>query len=363
VAIRRVLLRWYDENRRNLPWRRDRDPYRVWVSEVMLQQTRVGTVAPYYERWLDLFPSVRALADAPDEEVLAAWAGLGYYRRARALHQAARVVRDRYAGQLPEGDEELRALPGVGAYTAGAIASIAFGRTAPAVDVNARRVLSRLFDLERPGPTTLERIATALVAPERPGEFNQALMELGATVCAPRSPACEACPLARWCLARARGTVAHRPARRPRARVPAYRIGTAVIVRRGRVLLARRPVEGLLGGMWEFPGALVARGESPARAAHRVASALGMEPPLRNPRLTLVDHAYSHRRHAYHAFRFDAADSRGVKSGDKGGGATVPRVHGAADWTELAWRPVAALDALPMGAAQRAIARALAERE
>src|SRR5688572_12350954 len=257
AAIRRALLRWYDDNRRDLPWRRDRDPYRVWVSEVMLQQTRVGTVAPYYERWLNLFPSVRALADAPDEEVLAAWAGLGYYRRARALHQAARVVRDRYAGQLPEGDEELRALPGVGAYTAGAIASIAFGRAAPAVDVNARRVLSRLFDLERPRPTTLERIATALVAPERPGEFNQALMELGATVCTPRSPACGACPLVRWCLARERGTVAHRPARRPHARVPAYRIGTAVIVRRSRVLLARRPVEGLLGGMWEFPGAMV----------------------------------------------------------------------------------------------------------
>ncbi len=369
-AISRALLSWYDHHRRDLPWRCERDPYRVWVSEVMLQQTRVGTVAPYYERWLARFPDVRALADAPGEDVLAAWAGLGYYRRARALHAAARVVCDRHEARVPDDPGELRALPGIGDYTAGAIASIAFGRAVPAVDVNARRVLARLFDLERPQPAELERLAATLIPAEAPGAFNQALMELGATVCAPREPACGVCPIASSCLARERGTVAERPRPRRGSRVRTWRVGAAVITERaGRVLVARRPEAGLLGGMWEFPGALAAPRESAAGAARRVARALlgaGARVPTRPPRVARVDHAYSHRRHVYHAFRFRAPDGSAAAvypgrriSGSASGGAT-PTVHGAAAWTALAWREPAALDAIPMGSAQRAIARAVA---
>ena len=364
ARIRGALLRWYADNRRDLPWRGERDPYRIWVSEVMLQQTRVETVVPYYERWVRRFPTVAALADAPGEDVLAEWAGLGYYRRARALHQGARVVRDRHGGNVPSEPAELRALPGVGAYTAGAVASIAFGRAAPAVDVNATRVLARLFDAAAPAPAALERIAAALIPDERPGEFNVALMELGATVCGIRAPACGQCPLARWCLARSRGTAAERPAPRPRPRVRTYRVGTAVIARSdGRLLVARRPEAGLLGGMWELPGAVAGTRESAAAAARRVARALlGTRARLpRSPReIARVDHAYSHRRHAYRAFGFPAP---GLAAAGNGSGplpaAPASAIPGSAEWTELAWRDLADLAALPMGSAQRALARAM----
>jgi A/G-specific adenine glycosylase len=376
AVIRQALLRWYDTQRRDLPWRRDRDPYRVWVSEVMLQQTRVDTVVPYYQRWLARFPDINALAGASSEEVLEMWTGLGYYRRARDLHQAARVVRDVHDGAVPADERVLRALPGIGAYTAGAIASIAFDRPAPAVDGNARRVLARLHDLADPAHTELERCASALVGGERPGDLNQALMELGATVCTPRAAACERCPVSRWCRARALGTILDRPAPRRRGRVPRYRVGTAVVVAGGAALVARRPVAGMLGGMWEFPGAVAGRRESALAAAQRVARALaGAVAPCRmeaTAPLAVVNHLYSHRRHAYHAYRFGlpigpfphdlpapphlkgSAAPRRVK-----GLAAPPRVKGSAAWTALAWREVESLEALPMGAAQRRIARAL----
>jgi A/G-specific adenine glycosylase len=181
-SLRRALLAFYDARRRDLPWRRDPDPYRVWVSEVMLQQTRVDAVVPYYERWLRRFPTVAALASAEPDDVLRAWEGLGYYARARNLHRAARVVREHHHGAVPSEPSALRALPGVGDYTAGAIASIAFGRAEPAVDGNVRRVLARLLDVAAPAPARLRKVAAALVPSERPGDFNQALMELGATV-------------------------------------------------------------------------------------------------------------------------------------------------------------------------------------
>ena len=235
AALRHRLLVWYDEHRRDLPWRDDPgpsrpDPYRVWVSEAMLQQTRVRTVIPYFERWMERFPTLDALARADREDVLRAWAGLGYYARARSLHRAARIVRDQYGGTLPDTAPALRELPGIGDYTAGAIASIAFGRREPAVDANARRVLARLLDLPSPTDGEIRGRAAALVPARRPGAFNQALMDLGATLCAPRAPACPACPLGRLCRSHARGTQYRRPggrtkggtsARRP---VPRFRI-------------------------------------------------------------------------------------------------------------------------------------------
>jgi A/G-specific adenine glycosylase len=252
--IRRRLLDHYDVHRRDLPWRGESDPYRVWVSEVMLQQTRVQTVIPYYRRWMERFPDVEALAAADEDDVLSLWEGLGYYSRARNLQKAARVVRERHGGSLPDSADALRGLPGFGAYTAGAVASIAFNAPAPAVDGNVRRVLSRLFDLAAPTGAELQARAAELVDPTRPGDFNQALMDLGATVCMPIEPRCSACPLETLCQARVRGTVHLRPGARPRKVIPQRSFAVAVILdREDRVLLVRRPRVGLLGGMWAFP--------------------------------------------------------------------------------------------------------------
>ncbi|HEX7089669.1 MAG TPA: A/G-specific adenine glycosylase [Longimicrobiales bacterium] len=308
-AIRRALLRHYDRHRRDLPWRGTADPYRVWVSEIMLQQTRADVVAPYYERWLERFPTLDALADAELDDVLRAWQGLGYYARARNLHRAARVVRERHGGELPRDAAALRALPGVGAYTAGAIASIAFGEPCPAVDGNVRRVLARLFDLADAAPGTLHDLAARLVPRRRAGDFNQAMMDLGATLCSPRRPACGECPLARWCLARARGTQAERPARRRRPEVPLYDVGTAVLrARDGRLLLVRRPEDGLLGGMWSFPGEVARAGESVEDAAARAGrAASGLATVGRGRPRGSVVHVFSHRREVYHVFVFEVA--------------------------------------------------------
>ena len=218
AAFRSDLLAHFDRNKRDLPWRMDRTPYRVMVSELMLQQTRVETVLPYYARWLEQFPTFEALAAASVDDVLRAWKGLGYYARARNLHKAAQVVRDRYQGVLPEDPAELRALPGVGEYTTGALASIVFGVAIPAVDGNVKRVLARLFDEATPSPKWLRAVAGDLVDPERPGDFNEAMMELGATVCTPRAPRCGDCPVRPHCFAYQRDTVLERPS--PRRRPP-----------------------------------------------------------------------------------------------------------------------------------------------
>jgi len=259
ARIRRRLLAAYDAGKRDLPWREETDPYRIWVSEIMLQQTRVETVLPYYGRWVERFPTVEALAEAKEDEVLKLWEGLGYYSRARRLHEGARVLKERYSGELPGNNEELRELPGIGDYTAGAIASIAFGEAVPAVDGNVKRVLSRLYDLPAPAPVELKRIAGGLVDSDRPGDFNQALMELGALVCLPRSPRCGECPIRTQCLALERGTVPDRPAPKAKKPVPEVDLVVLVAVARGsdgekKLLLRKRPGSGLLAGMWEFPG-------------------------------------------------------------------------------------------------------------
>lgn len=280
------LLAWYDVHRRTLPWRappgRKQDPYRVWLSEIMLQQTTVGAVADYYRKFLSRWPNVSALARAPLDDVLAAWAGLGYYARARNLHKCARVVAEELHGQFPRTAEGLQALPGIGAYTAGAIAAIAFDASEAAVDANAERVLARLFAVEAPLPAAkpeLRRLGQSLMPKQRAGDFVQALMDLGATVCRPKQPLCGSCPWSKECVAYARGTAETLPRKAPLRARPTKR-GAAFVVRdqAGAVLLVKRDEKGLLGGMlqpplgpWtgEFPSTRDALAQAPFPAAWR----------------------------------------------------------------------------------------------
>jgi A/G-specific adenine glycosylase len=260
-VLRRRLLSWYDRNRRELPWRSSPgetpDPYRIWVSEIMLQQTTVATVGPYFADFMARWPTVEDLAAADLDAVLHAWQGLGYYARARNMHACARVVAGTLNGRFPDGEEGLRRLPGVGAYTAAAIAAIAFGRKAAPVDGNVLRVLARLHGVEDPLPVARDRIehlARALIPAGRPGDFAQALMDLGATVCTPRGTRCGICPWEGNCAAFAAGRPEAYPARTPKKERPVRR-GAVFWVERddGSVLLRRRPAHGLLGGMMEFP--------------------------------------------------------------------------------------------------------------
>jgi len=298
AALRRALLRWYGRHRRPLPWRATRDPYRVWLSEVMLQQTRIATVTPYYHAFLRRFPTLEALARARDADVLEAWAGLGYYRRARSLHAAARWVVREHGGRVPDEPASFARLPGVGRYTTGAVLSIAYGRPLPALDGNAARVLSRLEALPASvrvpaGARRLWERAAALVPARRPGDWNQALMELGATVCTPRAPGCAACPLRRACRAHALGCVDRFPPAPARHAGERVRQAHALITRRGRVLMARR--EGpLLAGLWEPPGVEVRRGR-PETALRRRLAELGLRVRL-VPANASVRHTITHRR-------------------------------------------------------------------
>ncbi len=304
------LLDWYRRERRNLPWRECPTPYGVWISEVMLQQTRVEAVIPYFERWMARFPTLRDLAQADEQDVLKAWEGLGYYARPRHLQRAARLVLQEYAGQLPNSVEALQRLPGVGPYTAAAIASMAFGLDVAAVDGNVRRVLARLFNIDqsldtRAGRQIVQQLAVAHLPRGRAGEYNQALMDLGASLCLPGKPRCTCCPLMAMCEAYRLGVQEQRPVRAPRKETPGYQ-SVAVVVERpignaSHVLLARRPSEGLLGGLWEFPNGRV-EGEP----------ALGVREALRGAYrlrvrseafLGVVRHAYSHFRVTVHVFR------------------------------------------------------------
>lgn len=297
--VARRVVDFYRRHQRDLPWRRTRDPYAIWVSEIMLQQTRVATVIPYWERWMTRFPTVAALAAAPLDDVLAAWAGLGYYSRARNLHAGARWVAGERAGEVPRTADGLRAVPGIGPYTAGAIASIAWGERAPLVDGNVARVLARVHAVEddvkgAAGQRRIWALAGALMAAldagDHAGELNQGLMELGATVCTPTAPTCPTCPLSGQCAARAAGRqdqLPRLPARKAAAELPELAAVALWIERRGQVLLARRPAGGLYGGLWELPQG------ADARAA---ASAVGLA--LRGAARPLGEHrqVLSHRR-------------------------------------------------------------------
>ncbi len=294
-----ALLRWYEQTRRILPWREQPTPYRVWMSEIMLQQTRVDTVLPYFERFTARWPTVAALASAPEQEVLEAWAGLGYYSRARNLHKAARQVAA--LGGFPLSVEGLRALPGVGDYTAGAIASIAFGADAVAVDGNIERVLSRLFLLTGDPRSTEGRravwaAARSALPPGRAGDWNQALMDLGARICTPKKPRCGACPLAPGCLAHKRGEAEALPRKKKKRPPEPVRGAWGALVRGGRLLLVRRPRGGLLGGMWALPGSLEL-GDAPPRQGLLAAfeRTLGLR-LSGGQELGSVVHVFTHRR-------------------------------------------------------------------
>jgi len=342
------LARWYRRNGRDLPWRGRSDPYAIWVSEVMLQQTRVSAVVPYYARFLERFPDVAALADATLDDVLKAWEGMGYYGRARNLHAAARRVVAEFAGQLPRSIERLRELPGIGRYTAGAIASIAFDLDEPVLDGNVTRVLCRVFAVgadPRRAPTQkkLWALARKIIPPGRAGMFNQAMMDLGATVCVPRRPSCDACPLAKTCLALARGRQEELPVRAARKPTPHYDIAAAVVWRARRILIARRRPKGLLGGLWEFPGGKRQRGETLRAAVVReVREEVGLDVTVRRA-LVNVDHAYSHFRITLHVFECDPAAGRAR--------AIVPDA--------VRWVRLAELDAYAFPAANRRVIAAL----
>lgn len=317
------ILAWYKENRRDLPWRRTRDPYEIWIAEIMLQQTQVDTVIPYYLRFLKRFPDVETLAGAPLEDVLKAWENLGYYSRARNLHRAARLLSRETGGRIPASRDGLLKLPGIGAYTAGAILSFAFGQRVPAVDGNVKRVLCRVFAIQDPpdrGPIhgRLTALAEALVPQTDPSGFNQGLMDLGAAVCTPRNPDCASCPLIALCMGFREGLQKELPVRGPRSPLPQRQAVAALLLDpAGRLLVLQRPPRGLLGGLWKFPGGERAPGESLEKAAKRTVreeTGLGI---VVKKRLFAVTHTYSHFRLTLHVIRcaLEGAGSRGQLGG------------------------------------------------
>ncbi|MEG0936158.1 MAG: A/G-specific adenine glycosylase [Clostridia bacterium] len=272
MTLRHALLSWHDTYARDLPWRGEHDPYRIWVSEIMLQQTRAETVVPYYHAFLREFPTLDALARADDTRVLKQWEGLGYYSRARNLHRGAQLIVDELGGRFPETVPELLKLPGVGKYTSGAIASMAFGLAEPAIDGNQVRVLARLFDMRLlttlpAAKAQLAAHARALIDPDRPGDFNQALMGLGALLCVPRKPDCAKCPSQAQCLAFAAGVQGTLPVLPEKVKQRVERRAVALVFAGARVYVRRRADSGLLGGLWEFPNFLDARSDADVRAA------------------------------------------------------------------------------------------------
>lgn len=323
-----------------MPWRDHPDPYAVWVSEIMLQQTRVETVIPYFEKWMKLFPDIDSLANASEQDVLNAWEGLGYYSRARNLHKAAKIVASKFNGRLPRDLTELRTLPGIGRYTVGAIASISFKMDEPTLDGNLRRVFSRLYDVTEfadspTGETLLWDLAAKNLPKGKAGDYNQALMDLGATVCLPKNPRCLLCPLMDMCKARENGTQELRPVLKAKKQAPQYIHAAAVIVERGRVLLSQRPVDGLLGGMWEFPNARVV--QNPAAELEKALRTASKIQVKRGEALGIVYHAYSHFKIAVHSFRCESV--------------SIPEDK------NLKWVKIGDLDDYPMGKVDRQIAR------
>jgi A/G-specific adenine glycosylase len=299
--LQAALLRWYAGNRRDLPWRREPEPYAVWIAEIMLQQTQVARVVGYFRRWMDRFPDVLALARAQEDEVLPLWEGLGYYARARNALKTARIIRDEHGGRFPRDYRTLCALPGIGPYTAGAILSQACGLGYPAVDANAKRVLCRVFDVDQPADRQgtqrrLQELARGLIPPGRAGELNQALMELGALVCQPRAPRCTGCPLMDHCLARVRGCVELRPLRAGGKGTKHLDCVIGACLAGGRTLLRRRPEDGVWGGLWEFPGGSLHSGEDPEQGLARAFQAdAGLEiGGLEH--LATIRHAYTNHR-------------------------------------------------------------------
>ncbi|GFK92584.1 Adenine DNA glycosylase [Fundidesulfovibrio magnetotacticus] len=347
------LLHWFAASRRALPWRDGHDPYRVWLSEVMLQQTQMERGVDYFLRFTRRFPDLASLAAADEAEVLRLWEGLGYYRRARNLHLAARLMVERHGGRVPDDREALRALPGVGDYTAGAVLAIAYNRDEPAVDANAERVLARLHDVadsprDAKGRRLFRELALGITPPGRAREAVQAVMELGALVCTPRAPRCEACPLSGECRALAAGVVLERPVLPGQARVTPIGMGTAVIRHRGLVFVQRRLDRGVWGGLWEFPGGQMEPGEHPRDTARReVREETGFEVEIRD-KLAVIRHAYTRYRVTMHAFLAGFPEDSDPPE---------PVLTAAQEWR---WTSLEGLAGLTLPAPMRELAQAMA---
>lgn len=298
AELRQALLQWYARYGRPLPWRETQDPYVIWISEIMLQQTQVKTVIPYYERWLDQFPTIEALAAADQQQVLKQWQGLGYYARARNLHRAAQQIVQQYQGQFPDDFALVLGLAGIGRTTAGGILSAAFNQPVPILDGNVKRVLARLTGLAVPpskATAQLWELSAQLLDPDYPRAFNQALMDLGATRCTPKQPNCPNCPWLQACYANHKTMQNKLPVTETKAPIPRKQIGVAVIWNdQGQILIDRRPQQGLLGGLWEFPGGKVEPGETIEACIRReILEEIGINIEV-GPHLITIEHTYTH---------------------------------------------------------------------
>ena len=346
--ITETLLHWYHNNARQLPWRAIPSPYRTLVSEIMLQQTRVETVLPYFKRWMQTFPDIFHLAEAEEQQVLKLWEGLGYYSRARNLHKAAKAIVENHNGEIPKTIEELKKLPGIGPYTAGAIASIAFDQPAIAIDGNIRRVISRLGNIATllASPEfefACQEMLTALLPQKGAGDFNQALMDLGATICTPKSPACLICPISKHCMAFTEGTQEKLPVRKEKAPTPHYIVTAGIMRQENKVLLCQRPDQKLLGGLWEFPGGKQEQDESLAQALIReLQEELEIEVRV-GEEIGVYEHAFTHFRITLHAFFCTIAS-----------GTPTP-----VEAQDMQWVSLTDIDQYPMGKVDRLIANQL----
>jgi A/G-specific adenine glycosylase len=343
-------LRWFANHQRPLPWRRQYTPYQTWIAEVMLQQTQTKTMLPYYQRWMQRFPDVHAVARASEQEVLKHWEGMGYYSRARNIHKTAKLLVAQFDGAFPEDYQTVIKLPGIGRYTAAAILSIAFNQDYPVVDGNVERVFSRLFDLREPvkakeSQSFIRNTAQALLPSGHGRMFNQALMELGATRCLPKNALCPECPLAIFCESKRRGVVHLRPVTAVRKPPLPIEVALGVLMDDGRVLIQKRPDEGLMAGLWEFPGGKLEKEETPEQALKReFQEELGIVvAPIR--KLTIIKHQYTSFRVTLHCFLCRLQAQNGFNSKNSAFG---PR-----------WVTTAELDHYPFPAANRKLIRIL----
>ena len=334
------LLRWFKKNGRDLPWRKTQDPYAIWVSEIMLQQTQVDTVIPYYQKFLKSFPTVHHLAKANLSKILKVWEGLGYYSRARNLHRASKIIVNHFQGKIPNNLRDLLSLPGIGRSTAGAILSFAYNKEAPILDGNVKRVLSRLFAISGSKAKTerlLWGISEFLIPKGRSNPFNQALMDLGSMLCTPKDPQCPHCPLQNFCKGKASGDPERYPTKGPKKRIPHINAISAVIQRDGKVLLNRRPPKGLLGGLWEFPNwKIEEKKRLRLRLRNYVKKNMGMNVKVKEP-IGTFRQTYSHFSLTLHAYRCQPITGKG-----KG-----------------RWVPLQGLDTLPMSRIHRKIANTI----
>lgn len=348
--FRRRLSAWYRRHQRSLPWRKTSDPYRIWISEIMLQQTKVDTVIPYYHRFLKAFPDVYALAAAPLQDVLKAWENLGYYSRAGNIHATSHIIVNQWGGRIPDTPEAIKTLPGIGKYSAGAILSIAYGQALPAVDGNVRRILCRVFAIRKPMDDPGEQkklleLAAALVPAKHPGDFNQALMDLGATICKAKVPDCSSCPIASICRARLLDLQSILPITRKAPAIP-HRQATAAVIRNseGLLLFVQRPATGLLASLWKLPGGFIDDIENMETGLqHRVKEELGIKIRVGN-KLAMVHHAYTHFRATLQAY-----DCRLLKG--------APKALGCQEWR---WASPSDLKKLPLSKIDRMILAAIA---